>query len=153
MQTPTLFDFITTPIKSPTIIKPNDSPIIVNDFKNRLVQNQITPTNTQNQNIISNYHTPVQQHHPPFNHSNVLNGSGGGCGNKRLSNNNLSSNNMIMEVEQSHANTGEIEMSQEKIKQFQDLSSNIKNLLGNNEKENLALIAKFYSQLILSNLI
>jgi DNA-directed RNA polymerase delta subunit len=58
-----------------------------------------------------------------------------------------------MEVEQSHANTGEIEMSQEKIKQFQDLSSNIKNLLGNNEKENLALIAKFYSQLILSNLI
>ena len=37
---PTLFDFITTPNKSPNLVKPNETPNVIQDFKARFQQHQ-----------------------------------------------------------------------------------------------------------------
>jgi len=119
----TLFDYMATPIKSPTL-KSSDTPAIISDFKNRFQQHQMQ--------LMQNSTINQQQQQP-----------------------NLLDNSPLkfhpeQKVEEEYVVIDKKDLDECKKMQFLNLGTHIKESLSKDEMSRLSLLAKFYSELILS---
>jgi hypothetical protein len=119
----TLFDYMVTPIKSPTC-KSADTPAIISDFKNRFQQHQ--------QQLMQNYALNQQQQH--VNDKSPL----------KLQTEQIQ--------EEEYVVIDKKDLDECKKMQFLNLGTTIKESLSEEEMSRLSVLAKFYSELILSNL-
>ena len=121
-----------TPIKSPTL-KSNDTPAIISDFKNRFHQHQMQ--------LMQNHATNQQQLlPPPPPPPQSLNTNASALESKF---------GQIREEEYIVIDKNDLEEC--KKMQFQNLGHTIKESINTDEMARLSLLAKFYSELILSN--
>ena len=112
-----------TPIKSPTC-KSADTPAIISDFKNRFQQHQ--------QQLMQNYALTQQQQH--VNDKSPL----------KLQTEQIQ--------EEEYVVIDKKDLDECKKMQFLNLGTTIKESLSEEEMSRLSVLAKFYSELILSNL-
>jgi hypothetical protein len=121
---PTLFDYLATPIKSPNY-KPSDTPILISDFKSRFQQHS---------QQLAQMH---QQQHKSSQSS--------------LNSQNLDQDvSMAVENEPPNVNNTKIMNEIEYKKVYSDLGVSLKEKLDDLDMVKLSILAKFYSQLILS---
>ena len=121
-----------TPIKSPTYAKASETPAIISDFKNRFQQHQQQLQQQQHQQPIQHHNTSAhQQENSPL--ASI-------------------SSNKFDQIQEEYVVIEKKDLDECKQMQFLNLGSTIKESLTLDEMDRLALLAKFYSQLILSNL-
>ena len=118
----TLFDYIATPVKSPTYVKSTESPAIISDFKNRFQQHQ---QQLQHNNSSGNNSTPQSQDKSPLAAK-------------------------FDQIQEEYVVIDKKDIDECKKMQFLNLGSTIKESLNKDEMDRLSILATFYSQLILS---
>lgn len=121
----TLFDYIATPIKSPTC-KSNDTPAIISDFKNRFQQHQMQ--------LIQNNAISQQQQQSHVTENSPL------------------KTQPEQMQEEEYVVIDKKDLDECKRMQFSNLGTQIKESLSQDEMNSLSLLASFYSELILSKL-
>lgn len=129
---PTIFDYITTPIKSPTYGKGNDTQVIITDFKNRFQQHQQQYQSNQQQIPSPNSYAQIIQPNQPQQ---------------------LTPKQTAQPIQQSIPEEVQIiekKIDEKKKKQYTELGPTVKNSLTKEDMKRLSILSKFYSQLILS---
>ncbi len=143
----TLFDYIVTPIKSPGQLqqqagsKPNETPVIISDFKQRFQQHQHSLNSSRASNSFSNVSHSNSAVSTPVNTStasNIITNS-----------NNVSAVSNKQEIELVETKTNETKPKVD----FSSLGPLIKKALTESDIDRVSTLAKFYTQLILNNFI
>jgi hypothetical protein len=143
----TLFDYIVTPIKSPGQLqqqvgpKPNETPVIISDFKQRFQQHQNSLNSSRASNSFCNVSYTKSAMSTPVNTStasNIITNS---------TNVSVVSNKQEIELVETKDNEAKPKVD------FSNLGPLIKKALTESDIDRVSTLAKFYTQLILNNFI